>query len=56
MPDNDVIMTTRYRFTHLIEYTVDAEDEDDAVTQIADLIRRDWIDYLDSGELVCLDG
>ena len=40
-----------YKFTHTISYELEAEDEDDAIDQLADLIKRDWLDYIDSGEL-----
>jgi hypothetical protein len=40
-----------FHFSHTIEYEVEAEDEEDAIYQITDLIRRDWPEYIDNGNI-----
>jgi len=41
----------KYKFKLAVDYEVEAEDEEEALYQLADLIRRDWPYYLDEGEL-----
>jgi len=41
----------KYKFKLVIDYEVEAEDEEEALYQLADLIRRDWHYYLDEGDL-----
>jgi len=41
----------KYKFKLVIDYEVEAEDEEEALYQLADLIRRDCPYYLDEGEL-----
>jgi len=41
----------KYKFKLVIDYEVEAEDEEEALYQLADLIRRDWPYYLDEGDL-----
>ena len=40
-----------YGFKHEIDYVVEAESEDEAVIVVADLIKRDWIEYIDEDEM-----
>jgi len=35
-----------------IEYIVEAENEDEALDEIADLLKRDWPYLIDRGELI----
>lgn len=42
----------KYRFSYRIEYEVEGEDEQDAVNALADLLKRDWPEYLNEGELI----
>jgi len=44
-------MARKYHFTHTLDYTIEAESEDDAIYELVDLIRRDWEDYADAGDL-----
>jgi len=41
----------KYKFKLVVDYEVEAEDEEEALYQLADLIRRDCPYYLDEGEL-----
>jgi len=41
----------KYKFKLVIDYKVEAEDEEEALYQLAELIRRDWPYYLDEGDL-----
>ena len=41
----------KYKYTYLLDYEVEAETEQDAVYEVVDLIRCDWPEYLDNGEL-----
>jgi len=41
----------KYKFTYTLEYEVEAEDEQDAIYALADLVKRDWPEYLNEGEL-----
>ena len=44
-----------YQFEYTIIYNIKADNEDDAIERIADLIKDDWPDYLDEGELIVLE-
>ena len=41
----------KYKFTCELEYDFEADDEADAIYVLADIIRRDWMGYIDEGEL-----
>ena len=38
-----------YKFTLTLCYDIEAEDDEDAVYQLVDLVRDDWINYADQG-------
>lgn len=40
----------KYKFSYTIEYEVEAESEQDAIYEVADLMKRDWPEYLNEGE------
>ena len=41
-----------YKFTHTIEYDLDFDTEEEALDELANSLRRDWIYFSDEGELV----
>ena len=43
-----------YQCTLTIKYHVQAVDENDAVDMLADIIRYDWLNHLDDGELTVI--
>jgi len=45
----------KYKFKLVIDYEVAAEDEEDALYQLADLMRREWPYYIEEGELELVD-
>ena len=40
-----------YKFELTFGYELDAESEDDAINEVADLIRHDWQEFIDEGDL-----
>jgi len=41
-----------FKFTLNIEYEVEAENEEEAVYEVVEIIRKDWIYYADEGDFV----
>lgn len=44
-----------YKFKYTIEYDLEADNEQDAIYELIDLIRRDWPYYTDEGALTKVD-
>ena len=40
-----------YKFKLLLTYDLESDEEEDAVYELADLIKRDWPSYIDEGTL-----
>ena len=40
-----------YKFKLALEYELHVENEEDAIYELVELIRRDWIYYADEGDL-----
>ena len=45
-----------YKFTLKLSYNLKSDNEDDAVSELVDLIKRDWPYYADEGDLVKVKG
>jgi len=41
----------KYKWELTIGYELEAESEEDAIAVVIDLIKQDWIDFADDGEL-----
>ena len=44
-----------YRFTLQLEYNLEADNEQEAISELVELLKRDWTYYADEGELVKVD-
>lgn len=40
-----------YKFKLALEYDLEADNEGDAIYELVELLRREWINYADEGEL-----
>lgn len=40
-----------YKFKHQIEYELESDNQEDAIYELVELIRNDWIYYADEGDL-----
>ena len=45
-----------YKFKLNLTYNLESDNEDDAITEVVDLIKRDWPYYVDEGDLVEVRG
>jgi len=45
----------KYKFEATIGYELEAENEDDVIYQIADLLKNDWKYLIDEGEITELE-
>lgn len=45
-----------YKFKLNLTYDLESDNEDDAITEVVDLIKRDWPYYADEGDLVQVKG